>query len=127
MPDRKEASSQVAWALLTEGVSKSRVEAHRLQQLLVRANKLIDASPKKDHIHQVAGDLIRDVPARLEKLVRALDKTSYALSQTGQEFLKNRIPQADRLEVDDAVESTPLPKTPTAARVAARHLRSSDD
>lgn len=59
---QKRASSQAAWALLTEGVTQARVETHRAQHLLNRAQRLIDASEEKDHIYQVAGDIILALP-----------------------------------------------------------------
>lgn len=120
------ASSQVAWAIIAEGVAKSRVETHRLQQSLLRAQKLVETSTHREHIHQVAGDLLRDIPERINKLERALDRTNYALSLMGTEFLRNRIPQDDKTEVDEAVESVPLPlsqsHSASSRRVASRHI-----
>lgn len=113
----KKASSQAAWALLTEGVTQARVESHRLQQLVERATSLVETSEERDHLYQVAGDLIMGFPQRLDRLILALDRTSLALSRMGQEFLESRLPLADKSMVDEAVQ---------AAFGAAQHRQSSD-
>ena len=99
----KTASSQAAWALITEGVASARVEAHRLQHLVNRAMKLVEQSDHRDHLYQVAGDLIKGAPARLEQLEMSLDRTSLALAKMGQDFLESRLPLQDKTEVDEAV------------------------
>ena len=118
----KEASSQAAWALLAEGVARARVEAHRLQHLMNRAQRLVDGSEEKDHLYQVAGDVIIAMPERLDQVLVALDRTALALSKLGEEFLSSRLPLSDREMVDEAVEAAFGPQSresdPTAARVA---------
>ena len=99
----KHASSQAAWALLTEGVVSARVEAHRIKHLLNRAEKLVAESTHKEHIHQVAGDILQAVPRRLERLEIDLDRTSLALAKMGETFLEARLPLHDKNEVDEAV------------------------
>lgn len=69
-----------------EGVSASRVEAHRLRHLIHRALRLVEESDQKELLYQIAGDLIISVPRRLDILDTMLDKTSYALSIMGQDF-----------------------------------------
>ena len=101
----KRASSQAAWALLTEGVTRARVEAHRLQHLLGRASALVEASEEKEHIYQVAGDIVTAAPERLDNLLVALDRTALALSRMGDEFLSSRLSLADKTMVDEAIES----------------------
>lgn len=99
----KTASSQAAWALLTEGVTSARVEAHRLSHMVHRALKLIEQSEQSEHIHQVAGDIIQGVPRRLERLEIDLDRTALALSKMGESFLEARLPLDDKTRVDQAV------------------------
>jgi len=99
----KTASSQAAWALITEGVAAARVEAHRLKHLINRAMKLVEQSEHKEHLHQMAGDLIQGAPRRLEKLEIDLDRTSLALAKMGQTFLEARLPLHDKAQVDEAV------------------------
>lgn len=109
MQHREAGSSQAAWALLVEGVSAARVEAHRLRALVSRVLKLVEASPEKEHLYQVVGDVISVAPHRLEVLETHLDRTSYALAVIGEDHLRDRLPLADRKLVDEAVErSRPL-------------------
>lgn len=123
----KKASSQVAWSLLTEGVTQARVDLHRLRLLFNRAQALVDQSAQKDHIWQVAGDVIQGLPDGLASAERALDRTSYALSVMGEDFLRGRLPFDDRVRVDSAVKTSPFSgnraKDSMEARVARRFLQ----
>ena len=125
----RQASSQAAWALLTEGVTRARVEAHRLQHLSNRAIKLVEGSEQKEHLYQVAGDLIVAFPDRLEQLLTVLDRTSLALAKMGEDFLEARLSLSDRAMVDEAVESAfghkPMLRS-EVERVAARYLGGSE-
>lgn len=105
----RSASSQAAWAILTEGVAFARVEAHRLRHQINRALKIIEKSKYKEVIYQRAGDLIVGIPQRLDRLENVLDRTSYALTLMGKDFLKGRIPLSDRTMVDEAVEGVQYP------------------
>ena len=102
---KKNASSQAAWALLTEGVALARVETHRMRHLVERALGLIEKSPEKEHLYQVAGDIILGMPQRLDKMEVVLDRTGLALSKMGEEFLEARLPLSEKRLVDDAIES----------------------
>jgi len=102
----KKASSQAAWALLTCGVSESRVEAHRIRHLVDRLQKLADHPDVGEFIYAVLGDVIEGLPSRVASLERTLDRTSFALSKMGQDFLKGRIPVSDRNHVEEAVSAT---------------------
>lgn len=125
---QKEAgSSQAAWAILVEGVAAARIEAHRLRAMVSRVLKLVESSPEKEHLYQVAGDIIGIAPHRLEALETHLDRTSYALAVIGEDHLRERLPMADRKLVDDAVERSrplfgPLLQR-SSAQVAARYLQ----
>lgn len=103
MSDRQ-ASSQAAWALITGGVTAARVDAHRLRHLIARAEKLVEKSAHREHVHQVAGDIIAGLPARLTSLETNLDKTALALSKMGESFLEARLPLSEKIEVEEAVE-----------------------
>jgi len=120
------ASSQAAWALLTEGVTRARVDAHRLHHLVSRAEKLIEASDHREHFYEEAGDLIHAVPRRLQSLELALDRTGLALSRMGTDFLESRLPLSDKVMVDEAVSSafggSSVRHSTAAQRVAARYL-----
>lgn len=123
----KTASSQVSWALLTEGVTHARVDVHRLRLLLHRALAMVESSEAKDHLWQAAGDIIQGVPSLLQNVETALDRTSYALALMGEGFLRGRLPLDDRYFVDDGARpnptSGPREKDSQAARVARRYLQ----
>jgi len=126
MDRNKTASSQAAWALLTEGVTKARVEAHRLNHLVSRAMKLIEASEHKDHFYEEAGDIIMAVPTRLQSIETALDRTSLALSKMGEDFLESRLSLSDKTMVDEAVSSAfggnAVRHSESVQRLAARYM-----
>lgn len=124
----KKASSQVSWSLLMEGVTSARVDLHRLHILLDRAQALVDNSVAKEHLWQVAGDLILGIPAKLESVENSLDRTAYAMTKMGEEFLRGRLPLEDRLRVDEGVKSLPpTEKESIQARVARRFLHADYD
>lgn len=116
----KRASSEAAWALLTEGVTSARLEAHRLKHLINRAQKLVAASKYKEHLYQIAGDLIIALPERLGHLERDLDRTSLALAKMGETFLGARLPLSDKNMVEEAVEMAGWVQSPRAKGVAKR-------
>ncbi len=120
----KNASSQAAWALLTEGVTKARLETHRLQHLLNRAIELVENSEHKEDFYQAAGDVIVAVPDRVEQIIRALDRTSLALSRMGEDFLDSRLPLSDKTMVDEAIESAfhPTREAESLQRVVDAYL-----
>ena len=126
MRPSRTASSQVSWSLLTEGVTQARLEAHRIRLMVTRVLAMVDTSPEKEHLWQVAGDLIQGIPERLTDLERVLDRTSYALVVMGEDFLRGRIPMDDRYVVDEATKSHPYAgprrKDTAAARVVQRYL-----
>lgn len=120
---RDAASSQAAWALLTEGVTSASVEAHRLRHMITRVLKMVEVSPAKEHIYEVAGDLIQAVPSRLEALENDLNRTSYALTVIGEDHLRDRLPMADRKVVDEATERSKPMFGPMLNRVAERFMQ----
>lgn len=126
-PTHKNASSQVSWALLTEGVVQARVDAHRLRLLLTRALSLVEASEAKEALWQMAGDLIQAIPDRLSEVELHLDRTAYALTLMGEDFLRSRLPLDARYRVDEGAQANPMvgPRTKdsSAARVAHRFLQ----
>lgn len=94
-----------------------------------RAMALVQSSPAREHLFQVAGDLIQGFPERLEDLERALDRTSYALVVMGEDFLRGRIPIDDRYIVDEATKTHPYAEPrrkdeTMAQRVARRYAQS---
>jgi hypothetical protein len=129
--DKTAGQTQVAWALLTEGVSSARLEAHRIRHLAERVMKIIESHPDKDEIYMGMGDILMVGPRRLESLETALDRTSYALSVLGTDHLRERLPLSDRMLVDDAAHkarpfATAIP-TRSTSRVAFRYLQRQAD
>jgi hypothetical protein len=122
----RKAGSQAGWALITGGVNAARVETHRLHQLLNKVLALVESSPQKEHLYQVAGDLIVNFPKCVETIEEQLDETSYALSVMGKDHLKDRLPLSRRNVVDHTVEGArafgvPMPRT-SAERVLEKYL-----
>lgn len=136
---RKFASTgtPLAWSLLTEGATNASLEAHRLRQMLNRLLVLVEASKKRDHLYEVAGDIIVDFPRHLQNLERHLDRLNYALASVGKKQYRDRISLTDRYKVDYAMQDAafplvsdegqspfPPPKPETAAqRVARRYAQ----
>jgi hypothetical protein len=119
----KTASSEASWALITEGVTAARLEAHRVKHLLNRGIKIVEGSPAKAHIHQVAGDIIRGAPNRLQRLEMLLDRTSLALSKMGEDFLGARLPLSEKQLVEDAVEPAGGFKKSRVQHLASRWVK----
>jgi len=94
---------------------------------MARIMALVDNSPKKDHLYEVAGDAIVALPRHLDNLERHLDRLEYALAATGQEHLKDRIPLSDRKMVENAIEDAQIAMSsietgqPLVSRVAQRY------
>jgi len=88
--------------------------------------KLVDKSTEKDHIYEVAGDIIQTMPRRMEALENGLDRLSYALSVLGTDHLRERLPLADRAVIDEATHKGRPFASPSlsgaASRVATRYL-----
>lgn len=127
MSMNRKATSQVAWSLLTEGVTDARLNVHRVRLLADRAIALVQQSTARDHLYQVAGDLILGLPKAVEDAEVALDRTSYALTVMGQDFLRGRLPFTDRYIVDEAIKASPFSspkreKESMESRVARRFL-----
>ena len=119
---KKKSSSQSAWSLLAGSISQARVESHRISHMINRGQKLVEGSVAKDHLYEVAGDLITGVPQRLANLDRLLDRTNYALSLMGQDFYRGRLSLDDKEMVDQAVKFSQTP-FPSARRVANRYIK----
>ena len=122
----RNAGSQAGWALIAGGVNAARVDAHRLHQLLNKVLALVEESPKKEHLYQVAGDMIVSFPKTIEKIEQQLDETAYALTIMGKDHLSDRLPLSRRNIVDQTVEGAkafgvPMPRT-SAERVLEKYL-----
>jgi hypothetical protein len=118
--EKTAGQTQVAWALLTQGVSEARLDAHRIRHLLERVLRLIEDSDAKEHIYEVAGDIIQAAPRKFDHLETVLDRTSYALSVLGEDHLRERLPMEDRALVDQAVHKARPFVSPHLQRATSR-------
>lgn len=129
--DKQAGQTQVAWALLTEAAAEARLDAHRIRHLVERVLVLVEKSKAKEHLYQVAGDIIQAAPRRMDHLETTLDRLSYALSVLGKEHLRERLPMDDRALVDDAIHRAKPFKTPhlerSTSRVALAYLEKQGD
>lgn len=127
MPHPKSASSQATWALIMEGVTRARIESHRMRHMINRVLKMVEDSEEREHLYQVAGDVIEGFPDRHDKLDIALDRTALALATMGKEFLDARLPLSEKRIVEDAVSSAfgkPRNRESTPeSRVATRYIK----
>ena len=126
MSDPKKASSQAAWSLLAEGVSSARLDAHRLRHLVNRGLTMVEHSDHRDHLYQMAGDLILAVPQRLDALEGNLDRTTLALIKMGEDYFQARLPLSDKALIDETVQSTAFtgPRSKSSAeRIAWLYLQ----
>lgn len=121
--NRKANSSQAAWALIMEGVTGARVEAHKVKKMLNLASNLVENSSKKEHLYQVGGDLIMGLPQAVEQVIRDLDRTAYALARIGTEHLKDLLTLEDRARVENGTSNPPRVVRVSAAKVADLYLR----
>lgn len=110
---------QASFAILTEGVSAARLGIYRLQKKIDRALQLVQSSNQKEHLYEVAGDIISSVPSEVDRIARELDRTIYALSVLEQKQLRDRLPFADRKKVDDLTDRV-------AHRVLERYQKQAD-
>jgi hypothetical protein len=99
----------LALSLLTEGASNASLEAHRLRQMLHRALILVESSNQREHLYEVAGDIIVEFPRHLQQLERHLNRLQYALAALGRNQLRDRIPLSDRYTVEYALQDAMFP------------------
>jgi hypothetical protein len=109
MSRHKQSSSQASWSILTEGVTASRVEAHRIRAYVNQLVTAIEASPAKEEIYRLCGDTFLAIPKSVDNLERYLDRTNYALITMGSDFYRQRLPHSDRELVDMAAKYNPTP------------------
>lgn len=83
------------FAVLLESVTKAKSVCGELQVLSERAQELVELSSEKDHLYEVAGDIIQGVPTTLTDLNSALDKALFVSASILQEDLKNKLPFDD--------------------------------
>lgn len=85
-----------------EELSDARLRAEELKVCIQKVLDLVESSSAKDHLYEVAGHLITDVPVKLIKLIKALDATAYAINGLDSQELKYSLRQ-DKLDALDQV------------------------
>ena len=96
------SSSKTASATLyiQEELSDARLRTDELKHYIVRALDLVHKSNQRDHLYEVAGDIIHAVPECLLKIERALGAASMALNKVDYEEQRQilRPEKVDELE-----------------------------
>ena len=107
------SEAEIHLALLQEALATSKLSLDKLQEFNLRIQELVKESPARDHLYEVAGDIIMGVPSILESLDDALSKASLVASAMTQDLLQTKLPIED-LQKLDLVE-----KVATRFRVAS--------
>lgn len=89
-------------AYLQEELARARNATERLKRNVVRAVGLIQASPARDHLYAVAGDVIYDIPATIQELERSLETAAMAVNKLDYEDLRQVI-RPDKVDELEAV------------------------
>ncbi len=76
---------------LVEELGDARLRCDQLVRYIDRAVQLVDKSPEKDHIFEVAGDLLRAIPETAFKLNKALQAVALAAGRIDYEELKQEL------------------------------------
>lgn len=100
MPTARTATGAISY--VQEELAKARNAVERLKRDVVRAVGLVQASPARDHLYAVAGDVIYDVPATIQVLERALDTAAMAVNKIDYEDLRQVI-RPDKVDELEAV------------------------
>ena len=89
-----------ATVYVQQELSEARYQTEQLKHAVSRALELVEASEKKDHFYEVAGDLIHGVPQVLSRLEASLGRAAMAMNKIDYEELRQviRPDQVDALE-----------------------------
>lgn len=85
---------------LMEELTDARMRCDQLKRMIDQAMRIVSQSSERDHIHEVAGDLLQAIPETLFKMDKALDATALAASRLDYEELKQSLKpeKAEELE-----------------------------
>ena len=95
MLTKRTASGAIAY--VQEELARSRNCVDRLKRDAVRAIQFVHASPARDHLYAVAGDIIYDIPRTIQELERSLDTAAMAINKLDYEELRQVI-RPDRVD-----------------------------
>lgn len=113
------AQAETQWALVASNIADAKLQAHHLRQLLARVKSLVESSDAKEHLYQVAGDLITSIPETFERLETQIDEAQLALAYMGRKQLRDKVSPEAKARIERAMRSAP--------RVAAMYLESLHD
>lgn len=120
---RKSSSKDGGIVYLVEELSDARMRAEQLSRLLDRAGSVIEISEEKEHIYEVAGGLITEIPEVMFKMLQAIRAAAYSASKLDYEVLKSQILPEKSQELDEALSDVRVKtKTVNTTRMAS-HLR----
>lgn len=90
----------------------------------------MEGSKAREHLYEVAGDLIQGMPQMMDSALRSTDRTQYALAKMGEDFFRGRVPLEDREYVDAAIRGEGAKRREVESRLlhrcASRYLRARD-
>lgn len=102
----KEASGIIVFLL--EELGDARLRCAQLKKYIKDATDLVEKSEHRDHLFEVAGNLIYGIPETLLKLDKALDATALAAARLDYEEIKNGLRPSKSDELETALEDARL-------------------
>lgn len=107
--------------LLVSNTSDAILELQSLKELLFRAQELVENSKEKEHLFEVAGDIINEVPESLERLEYLLDKILFTLNVSLKKETSPKISPADKDKIEKAFKKKHLKDL--SKKVAKKYLK----
>ena len=104
--DDKIASGIVVY--LMEELGDARLRTAQLKQYIARALELVEKSEKRDHLFELAADLIHGIPDILFKLDKALDAAAMAAARMDYEEIKQGLKPEKAEELERVLDDVRL-------------------
>jgi len=113
---------------LMEELGDARMRCDQLVRYIADAGKLVDDSPHKDHLFEVAGHLIHAIPDTLFKLQKSLQAVALAAGRLDYEELKQelrpeKVEQLERVLKDVRIRYVQRRSEPQAPQEVVQQLR----
>lgn len=110
-PSPRTASAKTAGGItvyLLEELSDARMRCAQLKDLVAKATSLVESSPEKDHIFEVAAHLIHGIPDTLFRLDKALDAAAMSASRLDYEEIKQNLKPEKAEELEQVLQNARL-------------------
>lgn len=120
---RKSGSKDGGIIYLVEELSDARMRAEQLSRLLDRARSVVESSDEKEHIYEVAGGLITEIPEVMFKMLQAIRAAAYSASKLDYEVLKSQILPEKSQELDEVLSDVRVKTKTVNTTKMASHLR----